>query len=113
MKKVNGLRPGIIKLFPARETFVIDIPAGDGKTPYLFYSVKIHIIGTERRTHIRPTCSLFGQGQNLGSTLGEPEFVAQQFFKIPASGGLSRVTSQFFAGGMANIMLLVVRAYMC
>jgi hypothetical protein len=71
------------------------------------------VIRTERRTQIKPTCSLFGHGQNLGSTSGEPEFVAQQFFKIPASGGLSRVTSQFFAGGMANIMLLVVRAYMC
>ncbi len=90
---------------------VSDFP--DGKTANLFYSVKIHIIGTERRTQIRPTCSLFSHGQNFGSTSGEPEFVAQQFFNIPASGGLSRVTSQFFASGMANIMLSVVRAYMC
>jgi hypothetical protein len=27
---------GIIKLFPARESFVSDIPAGDGKTANLF-----------------------------------------------------------------------------
>jgi hypothetical protein len=26
-------------------------------------------------------------GQNLRSTFGEPEFVAQYFFEIPASGG--------------------------
>jgi hypothetical protein len=95
---------------------VSDFPDGDVGTgkPLTFFTVcKIHIIGTERRTQIRPTRSLFGHGQNLGSTSGVPEFVAQQFFKIPDSGGLSRVTSQFLAGEMANIMLLVVRAYMC
>jgi hypothetical protein len=30
---------GIIKFFPARESLVSDIPAGDGKTRNLFYSV--------------------------------------------------------------------------
>jgi hypothetical protein len=29
----------MIKLFPARETLVTDIPAGDGKNENLFYSV--------------------------------------------------------------------------
>jgi hypothetical protein len=32
---------GIIKLFPARENLVSDIPAGDGKTSNLFYSVHL------------------------------------------------------------------------
>jgi hypothetical protein len=32
----NFLWPGIIKLFPARESFVGDIPAGDGKIDNLF-----------------------------------------------------------------------------
>ncbi len=35
----NSPWPGIIKLFPARESLVGDIPAGDGKTANLFYSV--------------------------------------------------------------------------
>jgi hypothetical protein len=30
---------GIIKLFPARESLVSDIPAGDGKIANIFYSV--------------------------------------------------------------------------
>ncbi len=30
---------GIIKLFPARDSLVSDIPAGDGKNDYLCYSV--------------------------------------------------------------------------
>jgi hypothetical protein len=35
----NSPWPGIKKLFPARENLVSDIPAGDGKTANLFYSV--------------------------------------------------------------------------
>jgi hypothetical protein len=31
--------PGRIKLFPTRESLVVDIPAGDGKIIMLFYSV--------------------------------------------------------------------------
>jgi hypothetical protein len=31
--------PGIINLFPSRESLVCDIPAGDGKIIALFYSV--------------------------------------------------------------------------
>jgi hypothetical protein len=31
--------PGIIKFFPARESLVSDIPAGEGKTVNIFYSV--------------------------------------------------------------------------
>ena len=34
---------GIIKILPARESLVSDIPAGDGKTAKLFYSVKTHL----------------------------------------------------------------------
>jgi hypothetical protein len=37
-KKPNSLRSGIIRLFPARESLVSDIPAGDGKIVNLFYS---------------------------------------------------------------------------
>ncbi len=32
----NSSWPRIIKLFPARESLVSDIPAGDGKMAYLF-----------------------------------------------------------------------------
>ncbi len=35
----NSAWPGIIKLFPARESLVSDIPAEDGKISNLFYSV--------------------------------------------------------------------------
>ncbi len=35
----NSLWTGIIKLFPATESLVSDIPAGDGKIDNLFYSV--------------------------------------------------------------------------
>jgi hypothetical protein len=40
----NFLWPGIIKLFPARESLVGDIPAGDGKIDYLFNSVLVQIL---------------------------------------------------------------------
>jgi hypothetical protein len=48
-------------------------------------SHEIHIIGTERRAQVRPTCSIqylsnMSHGQNLGSTSGGPEFVALLFF---------------------------------
>jgi hypothetical protein len=40
---INGIAfavwPGIIEFFPARESWVSDIPAGDGKIANLFYSV--------------------------------------------------------------------------
>jgi hypothetical protein len=36
----NSPWPGIIKLFPARESLVSDILAGEGKNDKLFYSVK-------------------------------------------------------------------------
>ncbi len=34
----NSPSQGITKLFPAGESLVSDIPAGDGKIPNLFYS---------------------------------------------------------------------------
>ncbi len=37
--KPNSPWPGVIELFPARESLVSDIPAGDGKSLTLFYSV--------------------------------------------------------------------------
>ncbi len=41
-KKSFSIFPvSIIKLFPARESLVSDIPAGDGKSAILFYSVII------------------------------------------------------------------------
>jgi hypothetical protein len=39
MSKPNSPWPGIIRLFPARESLVSDIPAGDRKNAKLFYSV--------------------------------------------------------------------------
>ncbi len=38
----NSPWPGIMKLFPARESLASDIPAGDGKIAYLFYSVSLN-----------------------------------------------------------------------
>jgi hypothetical protein len=38
--KKNSPWPGIIKLFQAREGLVSDIPAEDGKTANLFFTVK-------------------------------------------------------------------------
>jgi hypothetical protein len=38
--KPNSPRTGIIQLFPARESLVSDIPAGDRKIMNLFYSVR-------------------------------------------------------------------------
>ncbi len=40
---MNSPWPGLIKLFPARESLVYDIPAGDGKIANLFYSVNVHL----------------------------------------------------------------------
>ncbi len=39
MSKLSLALPGIIKLYPTRESFVSDIPAGDGKIANLFCSV--------------------------------------------------------------------------
>jgi hypothetical protein len=33
-------------------------------------------------------------GQNLSSTSGEPEFIVQKFFEIPASGDAARLPAQ-------------------
>jgi hypothetical protein len=35
----NSPSPGIIKLLPARDSLVSDIPAGDGKTANIFFTV--------------------------------------------------------------------------
>jgi hypothetical protein len=43
----NSLWPGIIKLFPARESLVSDIPAGDEKIANLFYSVPAVLFWTQ------------------------------------------------------------------
>jgi len=40
----NSPWPGIIKLFPTRESLVIDISAGDGKIINLFYSASLYAI---------------------------------------------------------------------
>ncbi len=45
MPLINLSLAGKIKLFPARESLISDIPAGDGKTANLFYSVYIQING--------------------------------------------------------------------
>jgi hypothetical protein len=42
--KTNSPWTGIFKLFPARESLVSDIPAGDGKNDNLFYSVYVHYV---------------------------------------------------------------------
>jgi hypothetical protein len=52
----------------------------------------MHIIGTHRRAPVGQATqfkylSNMIDGQNLSQTLGEPEFVAQQFCEIPASDG--------------------------
>jgi hypothetical protein len=47
----------------------------------------MHIIGTERRAQVMPTRSILNNmshGENISASLGEPEFVAQLFFEIPA-----------------------------
>jgi hypothetical protein len=41
----NSPWPGIIKFFLARESLLSDIPAGDGKTTNLFYSVVLFVAG--------------------------------------------------------------------
>ncbi len=47
--------PGIIKLFPARESLVSDIPAGNGKNDNLFFTVyardKVHSAGRVNVTY--------------------------------------------------------------
>jgi hypothetical protein len=43
----------------------------------------IHIMGSG---HPVQYLNNMGHGQNLSSTSGESEFVAQKFFEIPASG---------------------------
>ncbi len=51
--------PGIFKLFPARESFVSDISAGDGNIANLFYSVKYFVL-----EHALWTSEVGGRGQN-------------------------------------------------
>ncbi len=45
----NSPRTGIIKLFPAREGLVSDIPAGDGKTANLFLQCRSLFKGVAQR----------------------------------------------------------------
>ncbi len=68
----NSSWPGIIKLFPARESLVSDIPAGDGKNCYIFFSVRltylyigVHVYTRKRNlcilyiTHLAKTCTCY------------------------------------------------------
>ncbi len=45
----NSPLPGITKLFPARESLVSDIPAGDGKIVNLFLQCIHHLVGMDYR----------------------------------------------------------------
>jgi hypothetical protein len=56
--------PGIIKLFPTRESLVSDIPAGDGKSLTFYYSV--HLIHGYIAFTLNTKCTRFaGLVQNL------------------------------------------------
>ncbi len=44
----NSLWPGIVKLFPAREGWVSDIPAGDARKPQSFFYSADWLLGTRR-----------------------------------------------------------------
>jgi hypothetical protein len=48
MSQPNSPWPGMFKFFPARESLVSDIPAGDGKTDFLFYSATMQNLFTAR-----------------------------------------------------------------
>jgi hypothetical protein len=52
----NSPWPGIIQLFPPRESLVSDIPAEDGKISNLFYSVWMQPVA--RWIYCRPLCDL-------------------------------------------------------
>jgi hypothetical protein len=52
LTKLSLAAPGIIKLFPARESLASDILAGDRKMANLFYSVYYQVI--ENLSHGRP-----------------------------------------------------------
>jgi hypothetical protein len=41
---LNSPWPGIIKFFPARESLVSDIPAGDGKIADLFLQLSVYTL---------------------------------------------------------------------
>jgi hypothetical protein len=47
--------------------------------------IEIHVIRSDRRPQVRPTCAIFEQyepyGQNLRSIPGQAEPIAQYFFK--------------------------------
>jgi hypothetical protein len=58
----NSPWPGIIKLFPARESLINDIPAGDGKNYNIFYSTIMtsHLIVDSKTEAIYHMRSKFG-----------------------------------------------------
>jgi hypothetical protein len=60
-----------MKLFPARESLVSDIPAGDGKNDNLFYNVGNDPFGIGMREHILrlPLLILLGVTTMLPSSL--------------------------------------------
>ncbi len=56
-----------------------------------FTTLEMHVIGTERRAQVRPTCSILEQdgmshGQSLKSSPGQADPFAQYFFKYLTSG---------------------------
>jgi hypothetical protein len=65
----HSLWPGIIKLFPARESLVSDIPAEDGNIVNLFYNVNTstHPLVLPADTHKEP--------ENESVSLGVPRWV--------------------------------------
>jgi hypothetical protein len=59
MSQPDSLWPGMFKLFPVRESWVSDIPAGDGKTDLLFYSATMQNLFTARIDW--PESGIFGK----------------------------------------------------
>jgi hypothetical protein len=61
----------IIKLLPARESLVSDIPAGDGKNDNLFYSVAVPATQREKKDQVT---GVYGScGDSWGKGVGEKQ----------------------------------------
>ncbi len=67
----GAFRPGIMKLFPARESLVSDIPAGNGKIVNLFYSVSFALFSALPSIRRAPSFVVIKYKQILKYVLGE------------------------------------------
>jgi hypothetical protein len=92
--QLNSPWSGIIRLFPARESLVSDIPARDGKIGNLFYSVLYVLLSSMHLLVLFRAAFVFDEGNNLGVSGKGQDFATFKSFFNPDNRGFGYIKVQ-------------------